>query len=292
MTNGSCSVLFTRGIARLLPVLLLAAAACDSSSGQSNPPPTPAPPLTTAVLATSTNAPQRVVGSDGQEHLEYDLIFTNVFNDVVTLTSIEVLDPDGSLLLHLDDDALAAQTRPLFDGTTPTRDVPVSGGVATIMDLILPPGEIPGRLRHRISYTIPDTFLAAIIGRRTIDGPELAVDPRVPIVLAPPLRGPGWLNGNGCCFAPVPHRSLRLIVDGLHWRKIETFAIDWLTLRDGRVFEGDGTRNEQWFGYGEEIVAAAAGTVIATRDGMPDQSPNQPAVGIHTPRDFAGNRSS
>lgn len=75
----------------------------------------------------------------------------------------------------------------------------------------------------------------------------------------------------------------------MHWRKIETFAIDWLRMRDGRLFEGDGTRNEQWFAYGEEIVAAASGTVTATRDGVANQTPNQPLVGIETPRDFAGN---
>jgi murein DD-endopeptidase MepM/ murein hydrolase activator NlpD len=118
--------------------------------------------------------------------------------------------------------------------------------------------------------------------------PELALDPRTPIVLAPPLRGAGWLNGNGCCVAQTPHRATRLIVDGAQWRKVGTFAIDWLQLRDGRFFDGDGTRNEQWFGYGQEIVAAA-GTVVAMRDGVPDQTPNEPPVGIATPRDFAGN---
>jgi hypothetical protein len=84
------------------------------------------------------------------------------------------------------------------------------------------------------------------------------------------VRGVGWLNANGCCDVTAPHRILRLIVDGARWRKIETFAIDWSPIRDCRLFEGDGTRNEQWFGYGAEVLAAVVGTVVSVRDDMAD----------------------
>jgi hypothetical protein len=281
-----------RKVERLLTAMLLAAAACGSSAGQSNPMPTPTAgtPQTTAVLVTSTNAPLRVLGSDGKEHLEYDLIMTNVFGAPVTLTAIDVLGPEGTLLLHLEGGDLAAQTQQLFFGSLDTpSEIPVSGTAATIMDIVLPAGEVPERLGHRISYRIPDGFPAAVIGSRVIDGPELAVDPRVPIVLAPPVRGPGWVSFSGSCDAATLHRIARLIVDGARWAKIETFATDWLVLRDGRLFEGDGTRNEQWLAYGEEIVAAAAGTVVAMRDDLANQTPNDQPVGLQTPRDFSGN---
>src|SRR5262245_24278240 len=90
------------GFERLLPVLLLTAAACGTSDGQSTPPPAASTPATTAALVSSTNEPLRVLGSDEQEHLEYDLIMTNYFNAVVTLSSIDVLDPEGATLLHLE----------------------------------------------------------------------------------------------------------------------------------------------------------------------------------------------
>ena len=35
-------------------------------------------------------APQRVHGSDGREHIEYDLVITNPFTAEVTLTSLVV----------------------------------------------------------------------------------------------------------------------------------------------------------------------------------------------------------
>ena len=40
-------------------------------------------------------APLRVPGSDGMTHLEYDLLLANVFTAPVTLTAVEVLDPDA-----------------------------------------------------------------------------------------------------------------------------------------------------------------------------------------------------
>ena len=79
--------------------------------------------------------------------------------------------------------------------------------------------------------------LATIIGSHVIRGPELAVDPFTPLVIAPPLRGTGWANANGCCAASA-HRSARLAVDGFHFVTIELFAIDWIRLDGNRLFTG------------------------------------------------------
>lgn len=245
-------------------------------------------PETTALLVVSTNDPLRFFASDGRTHLEYDLVFTNVFNQPVTLTSIDVLAPDGRTLLRLAGDALKAQTKPVFGGE-PASVVPVAGSLAAILDVAVSPDQVPPRLRHRISYDLAPGPLDALIGSRVIDGPDLAVDARSPVVLAPPVRGPGWLNANACCSPDSPHRAGRLIVDGQHWRKFEMFALDIVKLRDGRIFDGDGTRNEQWYGFGEDLLAVADGTVLWARDGMPEETPNKPVKNVHEPKDFAGN---
>src|SRR5579875_2130634 len=93
-------------------------------------------PQVTPLLVSSTNAPLRVLGSDGLQHLEYDLVFTNVFTAPVTLTAIQVFGPDGDELLRLDGDALVAGTMPIYGGE-PSAVVPVAGTVATIVDLTL-----------------------------------------------------------------------------------------------------------------------------------------------------------
>jgi len=243
---------------------------------------------TTALLVTAIHDPLRVTGSDGMVHLEYDLVLTNVFTSPVTISSIDVLTPEGQSLLRLEGDALEAMTQSLV-GRTPTDVVPQSGALAAIIDVVVPPDQVPERLTHHITYALaPDAPLTSIIGSLEIHGPELTVDPFAPLVIAPPLRGSGWLNANGCCDASA-HRSARLAVDGARLVKIETFAIDWLQLEGTRFYAGDGTRNEDYFAFGAELLAVADGTVVFVRDGIPEETPNEPPTTVHQPLDYGGN---
>jgi murein DD-endopeptidase MepM/ murein hydrolase activator NlpD len=102
------------------------------------------------------------------------------------------------------------------------------------------------------------------------------------------LRGTGWLNANGCCEASA-HRSAILAVDGNHLVKFETFGIDWIRVEGSRFYAGDGTRNEDHFAYGAEILAVADGTVVFVRDGMPEETPFQPSRSLRQPLDYGGN---
>ncbi len=243
---------------------------------------------TTALLVTAIHDPLRVMGSDGMVHLEYDLVLTNVFTTPVTTTAIDVLTPDGQSVLRLEGDALKATTRPLF-GNTPTDVVPQSGALAAMIDVVVPPDQVPERLTHRITYALaPDAPALALIGSREIHGPELTVDPFTPLVIAPPLRGGGWMNANGCCAAS-PHRSAILAVDGERLVKFETFAIDWIRLEGPRFYAGDGTHNEDHFAFGAELLAVADGTVAFVRDGMPEEMPFHPPQSLRQPLDYGGN---
>jgi hypothetical protein len=244
----------------------------------------------TPLLVSGTNAPMRVLGSDGLQHLEYDLVFTNVFSAPVTLTAIQVFGPDGSELLRLGGDALMAATMPLFSGK-PSAVVPVSGTVATIMDLPLATDSVPAQITHRISFDLPaDAPALALLGSsRTFDGPSLTVDPRVPLVIASPLRGDGWLTENGCCSAESIHRQGRVAVGGSQLNAIEMFAVDWCQLQGGRLWAGDLSTNEQVFCFGADVLSVAPGTVVSVRDGMPDQKPGQPPAGLLQLADYPGN---
>jgi len=265
------------------------AAPVQEVAGQATP---VAPPgvtaRTTALLVTAIHDPLRVTGSDGMVHLEYDLVLTSVFTTPVTITAIEVLTTDDQSLLRLEGDALEAMTQPLF-GRTPTALVPQSGALAVILDVVVPPDQVPERLTHRIAYELaPDAPFATIIGSREITGPELVIDPFAPVVIAPPLRGAGWINANGCCDASA-HRSARLAVDGSHLVTFELFAIDWIRLEGNRYFTGDGTRNEDYFAFGAEVLAVADGTVVFVRDGIPEDTPDEPPTTVHQPLDYGGN---
>ena len=245
---------------------------------------------TTALIVTATGEPHYAPGSDGRTHIEYDLILTNVTANPVTLTSVQVFNGRGRQLLELQGAALTAVTQPLLGGA-PTNQVPASGALAAVIDLVVPHGEAPTRLTHRITYALdPDTpqINQAGIGSLVIEGPELAVDRRGPVVIAPPLSGDGWWNANGCC-GMMNHRTFRLAADGSRYTKPETFAIDWVRIQGGRLSSGDGTSNEQHFAYGAEVRSVADGEVVFVRDGRPEETPNQPVVHVKQPLDFPGN---
>jgi hypothetical protein len=224
--------------------------------------------------------------------LEYDLLVTNGFVAPVTLTAIEVVAADGETLLRLDGKALATATQPLL-GMGPTAEIPASGTVAVVMDVAVPPERAVAALSHRVSYDVAaDAPSRSLLGSFVVDGPQLAVDARPATVIAPPLRGDGWLAGNGCCAATSLHRTIRIPVAGERIGKQETFAIDWVRLRDGQLFSGDGSQIEQWFGFGAEVHAVADGTVVAVWDGHPEETPLQPVAHVSKPADYGGNAIS
>jgi murein DD-endopeptidase MepM/ murein hydrolase activator NlpD len=80
-----------------------------------------------------------------------------------------------------------------------------------------------------------------------------------------------------------------LAIDGTHYVKPETFAIDWVRLQGGRQWTGAGAQNEQHFAFGADVVAVAEGTVVSVRDDMPEETPRQPLVAVQHVGDYAGN---
>jgi hypothetical protein len=110
-------------------LLLLSLAPTAGVARQGTPVPGLTTAQTTAIVVSATNDPLRVLGSDGLEHLEYDLIITNAFIDPVSLTSIEVMTPEDQSLLRLEGDALQLATQPLLqvgetDGTRRMAQLP------------------------------------------------------------------------------------------------------------------------------------------------------------------------
>ncbi len=240
----------------------------------------------TALQVEAPGAPQYVHGSDGREHLEYDLIITNVFTADATLTSLEVRG-DGRRLLVLRGAALAAVTLPPL-GSGPTARIAPASTVVTLVDIALPASAgraVPTRVTNRIQYAIPpDAPARSLIGSTTVTAPLLRTDQRAPVVIAPPLRGSGWVDLNGCCSDPTAlHRNVVLSQNGTYVTP-EIFAIDWIRLVDGRPYTGDGKHNSDWPTYGAPLYAVADGTVVSTVDNLPTshRSPPQTSAGPRT----------
>jgi len=250
---------------------------------------------TTALAVQLATTARAVYGSDGREHIDYDLVMTNAFTAPVTLQSIQVRGA-GRLLLTLRGRALAAHTSSTLFGTTPTATIPVSSTVKTLIDVQLPRSfgrTWPRRLTHVIRYRLPSNAPArTAIATTVVRAPTIQTSRRPPIQIASPLRGSGWIDANGCCNDPTsPHRTLLLPTNG-SYRTPEIFAIDWIQVVHGRFFTGDGSKLTDYPYYGAPIHAVASGVVVSAINNRPQVPPNTSTADnhtLHTAADFSGN---
>jgi hypothetical protein len=225
-----------------------------------------------AIIVNPIHEAQIVRGDDGMDHVEYELLVVSVFPQPVTLSSVTVLDLAGKELMRMDGSALAAATQTLF-AKTPSPVIPASAAVSVDIDLILPPGTAPERVTHRIAYTLKaDSQLGLLADPPEVDAPEVAINPQAAIMIRSPVKGDGWLAGAACC-KPNVHRDERIAIDGVRIATAETFAIDLVKVNNNRIFDGDGKAVEQYYGFGEDVLAIADGTVVSVHDGMSDQTP-------------------
>jgi murein DD-endopeptidase len=143
-------------------------------------------------------------------------------------------------------------------------------------------------LRHRIKFK-GDEKAEGGAAERVLLGPEISVRSEKPIAVGPPLKGSGWLAGNGPSNISGHRRAL--IPIGGRAVIAQRFAIDWVQLHDeGLSRKGDMKDNKNYRCYGAEILAVADGVVADIKDGIPENVPglNSRAVEI-TPETVGGN---
>jgi hypothetical protein len=69
------------------------------------------------------------------------------------------------------------------------------------------------------------------------------------------------------------HRRTLIAIDGRIFSP-ERFAIDWDKIGPNGDTHHDGTtRNQNWWGYGEPVLAVADGEITSLQDGIPDNVP-------------------
>ncbi len=71
-------------------------------------------------------------------------------------------------------------------------------------------------------------------------------------------------------------------------RDSRSLNIDWAKVKNGKIFDGDGGKNEQHYAFEQDVLAVADGIVVSIQDGKPETTPNQAMV-PETKEDFGGN---
>ena len=147
-------------------------------------------------------------------------------------------------------------------------------------------GAVPASLRHRAA--IETAGPGGAKGTGVVDWIRADLHRQATPNLDPPFREGTWLAANGPSNGSL-HRRTILAVNG-RARIAQRFAIDWIKLGDnGLPYRGDPAQNASWFGYGEDVLAAADGVVTAVKDKIVDNVPlSTPSVPI-TLETVAGN---
>jgi len=141
--------------------------------------------------------------------------------------------------------------------------------------------EVPDTLGHTLHLTSADGAHHALVAQ------PLQVSKQAPVVIAPPLRGDGWLAGdsvhNGVDAA---HRRTILLAGGQPWLA-QRYAIDWVRYRIVNgvavTWSGREDQNSSYFCYDNPIYSVADGKVVEAMDGVPENVPHSGkyAVGLN-----------
>ena len=239
-----------------------------------------------------------VKGSDGLIHLAYALQATNSWSLPATIQSVEVVDPargnqvsgKNRVLAIKNEDVTGLVKLFTLPGTmnkaSYTNQIPSGQSGVMFFDITYEDmSQVPKAIAHRVTVTTPPTPLGT---EHTMIGHSLLIG-REAIVLGPPLKGKGWVNGNGCCLEVGPHRFVTNAMNGT-LDPSETFAIDWVQVdAHGLAYRTDGKKPEDWYCYGADILAVAPGTVVEVVRDLPNVTPGKNPEGL-TIAQIAGNR--
>lgn len=227
--------------------------------------------------------PQPVLGTDGKRHIAYELVLTGSTPVSLKVTRVKIRDADSKKVLQtLSGKALASHLTTIGDPQTPLKRSIIGPSEAAVLwlDVRLPStAKRPARLDHVVTAVLQvkggngRAITSVLTPVRTLRS--------APVVLGPPVGGGGtWFVSDSCCNDYTHHRWGIASVNG-DLEVPQRFAIDWYLLDDQhRSWVGDPSRLTSYLTYGRPVLAAAAGVVVAVRDGIPEttSAPNPPPI--------------
>ncbi|MBS1884777.1 MAG: M23 family metallopeptidase [Actinobacteria bacterium] len=221
----------------------------------------------TPVIGNPIASPvEPVLASNGRRELAYELQLINRTQSMVTVRKLEALAGD-KVVEKLSGKALEAVMSPYGQPQHSVKLKPGQGAFVLMDVSLAAKAKVPTGLTHRIAVTMQPKQAAVATSYELA---PIAVSGREAVVVAPPLRGPGWVVANGCCSEFTSHRGTVLPVNGGAY-VAERFAIDFIQIDPlGRLFEGPLDQLSSYPYFGDEVHSATAGTVVGVLDGIPN----------------------
>jgi hypothetical protein len=248
----------------------------------------------TAVASTTLTTPQAVQASDGKWHLAYELVLTNVTPFPLRITDVTVLNGiTRHKLLSVSGATLKADFTPIAGpmGDEGVAD-PTDTGATTMasssqwivwLDVVVPSrAAVPPLLEHHVIGSLqvpkhdPQAFDFTVSRIRT--------NPASATVLTPPVLAGDWYMSEGCCADDTHHRRGLGAVNGA-LAVPQRFAIDFYKVdAQHRTWIGDPSKLSSYLTYRQPVLAAGPGTVVASRNDLPN-NPDLPKPPKNVPLD-------
>jgi len=204
-----------------------------------------------------------------QTHLVYEMFIHNESKQELNLKGIKTTSPDLAdvTIQKLEGKGIEENIRYLNNVYRPAEEQNLGmGNVACVFFwLSFDPSEVPQDLQHEIAYEDEK-------GNEYTACQDLAVQKKIPLTIEAPLRGEGWLAGNGASNN-TGHRRTPLFIDDAPYFA-QRYAMDWLQFGpDGKLFRDTPEKNENWYCYGADLHAVADGVVVEIQDGIIENVP-------------------
>jgi Peptidase family M23 len=244
--------------------------------------------LFTPLVASTYTTPAPVRGTDGATHLAYELALTNALPIPFQLERVDIRDAathapvtsESGPALAADVTQLIHTSREAGDPPPPTTEPIAPSSTSVVwLDVTVPNGgPPPDRLEHLVVGSIQPPGAAPVHAEFVVGTVDVAK--QTAPVLSWPVGAGDWYMSDGCCADDTHHRRGLAPINGAYMVP-QRFAIDFYKLDDQhRAWVGDPSKLASYVTYNQPILAAAAGTVVAALDGLPnnDQLPKPPAI--------------
>jgi Peptidase family M23 len=242
----------------------------------------PRPPLLSVQVV---QAPDPMIAF-GKAYVVYELLLTSFDSRPIELSKLRVVDADDrDTAFNFAGAALAAMVSPVGPDSGVASTSIGSGQVrlAYIWLSFTAADRVPRRIAH---------FLQCRVGAEPGEVYEIALPPITvgqspPLSIGPPLRGGDWVAEGGPSNSSY-HRRARMVGNGTVYFA-QRFAIDYVKVAvDGRTYAGDRKKNANYLCYGSDVLAVADGKVVATKDGIPENTPDPIARAVEMTMDTVG----
>lgn len=215
---------------------------------------------------------------DKQTALVYELDVTNFEMAPLTLKRVQIFAnaANGEQLVDLGGDALSADmTRAGAMGGKNSQTIDAGAMAVMFLWVGVKPGEaIPSSLHHRMVFAAAQSDGGASSPDSILEDFVVAVSADEAPVIGYPFRGGVWFAGDGPANDSDHRRSLVAIDGSVH--DAQRFASDWMKIGpNGDTHHDDRSKNENFWGYGEPVLAVADGEITDLKDGIPENRPRQ-----------------